>query len=993
MWLLATVLFVVGATLNLSERAFHNLPPTDGILWLQKADGIYAERVTPSLAGSRAGIATGDKLIGISLQGEKTQEIVSASDVQLYLETAGVDGNLTYLYQRPSYAFANNFYYADLSHIDTLPRWTAAGIFLLLVGVIWLGVGTFVLFKQGSHSPFVLHFAIVCLAAFVFHTYKSIGLGEDLDLVVSLLDDIAFAFFVPLFVHFCLRYPVRSEVFDEARWKTYALYVPASIISLALVILSLIYHLAPKASLVANLADVTDKFNLIGFFYQANFYHFMSGVALGAGLLLWRFLKNRQPLVRQRLKWAVWGTIGAITPILAFQMAKQFVYIPEDSFSSAITTLPLALIPLSFGHSVVRYRLMDVDVVVRRALVYAITTVAIAMMIGAVALGLVFLAVGNNLSNTEITLRALIAIVAMAGIVLLSEPLKKFLQERADRFFYGERYDLRHGLLDFGRTISATTALEPLLNALTERLRQVLDVEKVGIFLEDEKLPEHYKIVKSIGLSANYKIPNDFRQMIRQKSSVNGVVRADELELPEADFVDEISQEKTKANGIIGKFEKYGRNGKNIVRQQLHYFVPCVVRGKMVAVIGLGRASDGSLLSSEDLEILQTVSGYVAVAVENSLLYQEQEKRAEELALLKEFNESIIESVNVGLLAVDENGLITRCNTTFEEMLGLSREQAVGKLVEDIFDKGFALNLENILGKSRWHLTEIRNAYKLLATDSSGKPLILNVAVAPLRSVSHDQTGAIVVFENVTTRIKLEESLQQSEKLSSIGLLAAGVAHEVNTPLTGVSSYTQLLLGMIPETDPKHALLQKVQKQTDRATNIVGNLLNFSRTGNATEFTEINICKLLDDTLQLLEPQLRKAQVEIVKNYSDCTPKIFGNAGKLQQVFTNLIINARDAMFDSGKIMLTTASENDGEVVIEVTDTGTGIEADNLNKIFDPFFTTKGVGSGTGLGLAVSYGIVQEHAGTIEVTSENGHGTTFRLTFPVAQNALKRAVS
>ena len=993
MWLLATVLFVVGAALNLSERAFHNLPPTDGVLWLQKADGIYAEKVTSGLAASRAGIAVGDKLIGISFQGDKTQEIVSASDVQLYIEAVGVDGNLTYLYQRPSYGFTNNFYYADLSHINTLPRWTAAGIFLVLVGIIWLGVGTFVLFKQGSHSPFVLHFATICLAAFVFHTYKSIGLGEDLDLAFSLLDDIAFAFFVPLFVHFCLRYPVRSEVFDEARWKTYALYVPASIISLALVILSLIYYLAPKASFVASLADVTDKFNLIGFFYQANFYHFITGVALGAGILLWRFLKNRQPLVRQRLKWAVWGTISAIVPILAFQTAKQFVFIPEDSFSSAITTLPLALIPLSFGHSVVRYRLMDVDVVVRRALVYAITTVAIAMMIGAVALGLVFLAVGNNLSNTEITLRALIAIVAMAGIVLLSEPLKKFLQERADRFFYGERYDLRHGLLDFGRTISATTALEPLLNALTERLRQVLDVEKVGIFLEDENLPEHYKIAKSIGLSANYKIPNDFRQMIRQKSSVNGIVRADELELPESDFVDEIPQAKTKANGIIGKIEKYGRNGKNIVRQELHYFVPCVVRGKMVAVIGLGRASDGSLLSSEDLEILQTVSGYVAVAVENSLLYQEQEKRAEELALLKEFNESIIESVNVGLLAVDENGLITRCNTTFEEMLGLNREQAVGKLVEDIFDKGFALNLENILGKSRWHLTEIRNAYKLLATDSSGKPLVLNVAVAPLRSVSHDHTGAIIVFENVTTRIKLEESLQQSEKLSSIGLLAAGVAHEVNTPLTGVSSYTQLLLGMIPETDPKHALLQKVQKQTDRATNIVGNLLNFSRTGNATEFTEINICKLLDDTLQLLEPQLRKAQVEIVKNYSNCTPKIFGNAGKLQQVFTNLIINARDAMFESGKIMLTTASENDGEVVIEVTDTGTGIEADNLNKIFDPFFTTKGVGSGTGLGLAVSYGIVQEHAGTIEVTSETGHGTTFRLVFPVAQNTRKRAVS
>ena len=1002
-WFLATALFVVGAALNLSERAFHNLPPTDGVQWLQKADGIYAVKVAPGLAASRAGISVGDKLIGINFQGEKTQEIISPSDIQIYLEAAGVDGNLTYLYQRPSYTFANNFYYADLSHIDVLPRWTAAVIFLLIVGLIWLGVGTFVLFKQGSHSPFVLHFATVCLAAFVFHTYKSIGLGEDLDLAISLLDDIAFAFFVPLFIHFCVRYPVRSAVFDRARWKTFALYIPATVISLALMILSLIYHLAPKANFVASLADITDKFNLIGFFYQANFYQFIGGVVIGAGLLLWRFLKNRQPLVRQRLKWAVWGTVGAIAPILAFQMAKQFVYIPEDSFSSAITTLPLALIPLSFGHSVVSYRLMDVDVVVRRALVYALTTVAIAMMIGGVALGLIFLIVGNNFSTVlsitnnlptaEIALRALIAIVGMAGIVLLSEPLKKFLHERAERFFYGERYDLRHGLLDFGRTLSATTALEPLLNALTERLRQVLDVEKVAVFIEDEDTVEHYVIAKSIGISENYKMPNDFRQMVRQKSAEKGIVRADEFEMSEEDFIYDAPHEEPGARGIRGKIEKLGKNGKNIYRQELHYFVPCVVRGKMVAVLGLGRASDGSLLSSEDLEILQTVSGYVAVAIENSLLYQEQEKRAEELALLKEFNESIIESVNVGLLAVDENGLITRCNTTFEEMLGLNREEAVGKLVEDIFDQGFALNLENILGKSRWHLTEIRNAYKLLATDSSGKPLILNVAVAPLRSVSDNQTGAIIVFENVTTRIKLEESLQQSEKLSSIGLLAAGVAHEVNTPLTGVSSYTQLLLGMIPETDPKHALLQKVQKQTDRATNIVGNLLNFSRTGNATEFTEINVCKLLDDTLQLLEPQLRKSRVEIVKNYSDCTPKIFGNAGKLQQVFTNLIINARDAMFDSGKIILTTTFDNEGAVVVEVTDTGTGIEADNLNKIFDPFFTTKGVGSGTGLGLAVSYGIVQEHAGTIEVSSENAHGTTFRLVFPVAQNTRQRAVS
>ena len=996
-WLVATVLFVVGGALNLSQRASQPLPPTDGVNWAQRADGIYAAMVTPKLAASRAGIAVGDKLLGISLDEKQFDEVALASDVQQYLEAAGAGSSLTYFYQRPSYSFANNFYYADLRNIDTFPRWTASLIFLSFVGIVWLGIGIFVLFKQGSQSPFVLHFATVCLAAFVFHVYKPIGTGKDLDLTISLLDDAAFAFFVPLFVHFCLRYPVRSSVFDEKRWKTFALYVPATLMTLGIFGLSLTFpvvdRLFPNSALIENLAVLTNRFNLFGVLYQANFYHFVGGVSLGATVLLWRFFKSRQlPLVRQRLKWAMWGTIAAITPVIIYQVARSFVpSLSEDYLSSALTTLPLALIPLSFGHSVVRYRLMDVDVVVRRALVYALTTVAIAMMIGAVALGLVFLAVGNNLSTTEITLRALVAIIAMAGIVLLSEPLKKFLQERADRFFYGERYDLRQGLLDFGRTLSATTALEPLLNALIERLRQVLDVQKVAVFIEDVNTPEQYKIAKSVGISESYRMPGDFRQMIRQKSAENGIVRADELDLPEEDLTEESALEKTT---LKEKIEKFGRNGKSIHRQELHYFVPCVVRGKMVAVLGLGRASDGSLLSSEDLEILQTISGFVAVAVENSLLYQEQEKRAAELELLKEFNESIVESVNVGLLAVDENGRITSCNSTFETMLGLNREQAVGKIIEEVFDDGFALNLENLLGKSRWNLTEIRNAYKLLTNDAQGKLLILNVAVAPLRSsASNRQTGAIVVLEDVTSRIKLEESLQQNEKLSSIGLLAAGVAHEVNTPLTGVSSYTQMLLGMIPETDPKHALLRKVQKQTDRAANIVGNLLNFSRTGNATEFIEINLNKLLDDTLQLLEPQFRTSNIEIVKNYAAAPPKVCGNAGKLQQVFTNLIINARDAMFGGGTITLTTDFAGEDEIIVEVSDTGSGIEAENIGKIYDPFFTTKGVGSGTGLGLAVSYGIVQEHAGVISATSEVGEGTTFRLVFPAAQKPqLIRAV-
>ena len=130
-WLLAAVLLVGGGALNLSQRAYHKLPPTDGVAWVEKKDGIYAEQVVPGLAASRAGVATGDKLIGIGFEGEKTEEVTTAADVQMFLEVAGVGGNLTYLYQRPSYSFTNNFYYADLRNIDTLPRWTPSLLFLI----------------------------------------------------------------------------------------------------------------------------------------------------------------------------------------------------------------------------------------------------------------------------------------------------------------------------------------------------------------------------------------------------------------------------------------------------------------------------------------------------------------------------------------------------------------------------------------------------------------------------------------------------------------------------------------------------------------------------------------------------------------------------------------------------------------------------------------------------------------------------------------------
>jgi signal transduction histidine kinase len=242
-------------------------------------------------------------------------------------------------------------------------------------------------------------------------------------------------------------------------------------------------------------------------------------------------------------------------------------------------------------------------------------------------------------------------------------------------------------------------------------------------------------------------------------------------------------------------------------------------------------------------------------------------------------------------------------------------------------------------------------------------------------------------MDDITDRVELEVQLSQADKLSSIGLLAAGVAHEVNTPLAVISSYTQMLSKQLQGDPQKSGLLEKITRQTFRASEIVNNLLNFSRT-SGSEVSDVDVNKVIADTLALLEHQFKVAKVEVENQLSPKLPAIQGNPGRLQQVFLNLFLNAKDAMAGGGKLRV--ATQNGDSVSVSVSDTGSGIAPEYIQRIYDPFFTTKtspreGQARGTGLGLSVSYGIIQEHAGTIRVESSPGAGTTFTLDFPLSK--------
>ena len=313
-----------------------------------------------------------------------------------------------------------------------------------------------------------------------------------------------------------------------------------------------------------------------------------------------------------------------------------------------------------------------------------------------------------------------------------------------------------------------------------------------------------------------------------------------------------------------------------------------------------------------------------------------------------------------------------------EQLYGLDRAQAVDRALGEVFPPELMAELATAR-----EATQAFSLYKFRLRTADRRLLIVNLSLTPLVGRDGDVIGRLLIVNDLTERVSLEDQLVQAEKLSSIGLLAAGVAHEVNTPLAVITSQAQMLMRQLPVEDPQARTLDKIIKQAFRASEIVNSLLKFSRV-SSSEYNDLDLNKVIQETLALVEPMLRASKIALNLQLAQDLAPVHGNSGRLQQVFMNLIVNARDAMPFGGELTLATEAEN-STVRVEVGDNGVGIPPDHLHRIFDPFFTTKSTSRGTGLGLAVSYGIIREHSGKVQVESRVGKGTTFRLEFPAAR--------
>ena len=911
----------------------------DGVRWEQRPEGLVAETVEPGTAGARAGLFPGDILLDVD--GEPVE---SHADLRVLLRVgADRDAPLRYTVLRLGESRAYRVTVERVPAVN-LPIYLA----LAGVGLFGLLVGASVRIRRPGHQA-TLHFFWLTVAFFGVFAFSFSERLDRLDWVFFWADEVSLLLLAPLFLHFALVFPERSSGWMRRLPGVRvlpAVYAPALLLGAAQA--AAVLQGGGGGAFTGTVETIWELQHL-----------YLAGCILGGLAAMTTALRRVTSVTaRRQLRWVVSGAVlGGVPFTCTYAIPYALGFTPAAGLE--LTALPLALVPLAFASAIVHYRLRDVEVIVKRNLGYAAVAAAMATLY--LALTYLWSEVVIESSDGH---DSLIALLTAAVVILLAGPVKRAIQTLVDRAYYRERFDHRRALVRFARDLNADLDLARLSERLVSQVSQSLGVERMALLLSPSLASE--------GASAP---AGDFRPI-----RWTGLERPLPL-LPRASAIGRrLAAQHTALLDDPATIRKYPSEELAAWRDRgLYYFVPCIAEGATIAVMALGRKESGGPLSSEDITLLGAVAGQVAMAVANGRLYGQLQAKARELDRMRQFSERIVDSLSDGLLVLDVEDRVVRSNPRLEELYGLPRETAVGARLEDLFDADFVRRLRQ--ARAETPARGVLYRVPLVSRHEPPRSLLVNAATAPLQAPDGSQGGTTVIVEDITSRVQLEEQLQISEKMASIGLLAAGVAHEVNTPLTGISSFTQMLLDGADPADPRTRLLEKIERQTFRAAKIVNGLLNLARPSDAKGPLDLNA--VINDVLSLLEHQLENGNVRIRRMLAEAPPVVQGVEFKIQQVFLNLFLNARDSMPAGGWLTVSTRHV-DGRAVVEVGDTGAGIPPEHLSRIYDPFFTTKAAGQGTGLGLSITYGVIQEHRGTMECDSQPGRGTRFRIRLPLA---------
>jgi two-component system NtrC family sensor kinase len=945
--LIVVTLIALGVA-NIAVRAqWHEVE--DGVLWGSRAEGITAVDVAPQSAADVAGVRPGDILLAVN--GAPVQ---TPADVIAYQHRGSEGTALSYSLVRLG---TRQILQVSLAAAN---RTTSMYFVLAAVGLFTLLVGAWVRVRR-PHDQATLHFFWLCVAFFGAFTFSFNGPFDRLDWTFYWGDAVAMALLPPLLLHFTLVFPERPPWRRSLPMAVLipVMYLPAVLLGAARIVA--IARGAADGAFLSRALDLLDRAEPA----------YLCLCAVAAVVVLVRAFGEITSLTgRRQLRWIAWGTVLGVGPF-ALGYALPWAFGLNPPLALQLTAIPLGLVPLAFASAIVRYRLRDVEVIIKRGMAYTAFLVASGLLFLAMQKGVGFLFQNDADSHTRV-----VALLATIIVVLLAQPVREAMQNALDRIFYRDRYDYRRALVGFARDLNTDLDVVRLSQRLVIRIVETLVVDRMALMLADDRLGD-FRTIGDFGFL--HPVP----RLPRSSSFVSRLDMGHTVALDDPIAAAWFSAEEV---------EFWRDHG-------IYYFVPCIFEGSAIAVLALGRKETDEPFNSEDLGLLTAVAGQVATAIENGRLYRQLHIKAEELGRMREFNDNILESLDDGLVVFDADESIVRWNHALETFYGVKRAEAVGASLIDVFDTSFveavrAARADNPSGATLFKVPLVSRR-PALPGETEPDRLMVNATAVPLQSLSGPGpvVGTILLLENVTDRVRLEEQLQISEKMASIGLLAAGVAHEVNTPLTGISSYTQMLLEKADPADPRTMLLEKIERQTFRAAKIVNGLLTLSRPGTpGGDRTSVDLNGVITDVFSLLEHQFAVGKIRVRRELSPMPVMVRGIEHQLQQVFLNLFLNARDAMPSGGWLTVNTRIDGD-QAIAEIADTGSGIPPEHLARIYDPFFTTKAIGRGTGLGLSISYGIIREHDGAIRCDSTVGQGTRFALSLPIAVRSPVRSTA
>src|SRR3954470_609922 len=691
----------------------------DGVLWSGRAEGVTATDIAEGTAAATAGIERGDVLLAVN--GAPVQ---TPSDVVEYQHRGHAGTRLVYTILRAGVRQPLELPLAPA------PRGNSMYFVLAAVGLFTLLIGASVRLRRPGDQA-TLHFFWLCVAFFGVFTFSFNGPFDRLDWIFYWGDAIAFALLPPLLLHFTMVFPQRPSPATanhqnqnqshqnqnaERRtpnaapvsWLVATMYAPALLLAAARVIaIARAGNGSLSGPMFSRTLEWLDRAEPVYLFVCA---------ASALGVLVRAFQEITSVTAQRQLRWIAWGTALGVGPF-AFGYALPWALGADPPVALQLTAVPLGLVPLTFASAIVRYRLRDVEVIIKRGLGYTAFGAASLALYAAMRkiTGFVFPTDADDHNW-------IIAALATLVIILLARPVKDAVQNALDRVFYRDRYDYRRALVAFARDLNSDLDIMRLSQRLVARIVETLVVDRMALMLAPGDNDRGGDFV-SIG---DYGFPQPVPRLSRASSMMTRLDAGHTIALD-----DPIAAARFAAEEV-----EFWRD------QGIFYFVPCLFEGSAIAVLALGRKDTDEPFNSEDLGLLTAVAGQVATAIENGRLYRQLHLKAEELGRMREFNENILESLEDGLVVLDEDDQIVRWNHALESFYGVARADAIGRPLGDAFDRPFvealsAARQEHPRGATLFKVPlTARHAAAGRDADSPLSRLLVNATAIPLQSVA-----------------------------------------------------------------------------------------------------------------------------------------------------------------------------------------------------------------------------------------------------------------